>query len=269
MTLAPVLCLVPAYKPDRLALEASLASLLRQTQPTDIMLIDDGSPEPIERLHGSLAGVEILRLENNGGITRALSRGVEEALRRGYGHVARLDVGDIAYPERMARQLIHMQANPHLGLLGCRARVHDETGKTLFIHGVTGGPDAVAAYLKRNAAFKHSSFMLSAEALRRYGNYDTRYRLAQDYELALRLSQHLGVDCLDTVLIDYEQSATGLSARHRQTQLRMRLKAQWQHKSFDGPSAGGMLRTLATLAVPAALAARLSQRNWAMKKRPA
>lgn len=244
-----ILALVPAFDPGPEALRASLASLLAQTMPCDICLVDDGSQEPIvppfrdERIH-------IIRLAKNSGITAALRTGVAYGLARGYKYIARLDVGDLAWPDRMERQFAHMQAHGEVDMLGGMARIVDCNGIELARFGKPGRA-AVRRYLWLNPAFRHSSFFFRASALERLGNYDPAFPLAQDYEIMLRMARHGVVDCLDAMVIDYLDDPEGLTGRHRKRQTLMRIKAQFRHAAPLNPRWYlGPVRAAAALAWP-------------------
>src|ERR1700756_3345912 len=135
-----VVAVIPAYNPQAEALAATLQSMLAQTAPVDICLVDDGSVPPVEVPDFAKDRTHLLRLRQNGGITVALRAGVQFAWERGYEFVCRLDVGDLSYPGRVQRQLETLDENPQIDLVGAFARVIDEAGRVSFHHGVRGGP---------------------------------------------------------------------------------------------------------------------------------
>lgn len=258
-----VLALVPAHNPDPAALRGSLASLEAQTVAIDICVIDDGSAIPVSRLVDQRENIIHLRHDRNRGITDALRAGVKFGLDKGYDYFCRLDVGDLSHPHRVARQLAHMEAHRDIDLLGAFANIMNKSGRRIGVHGTHGGQRGVSRYLWSNAAFKHSTFFLRASAIRRLGNYDAGFIMAQDYELALRMARNGRVDCLAETLVDYVDDPSGLSARHRGRQLRMRLKAQWRHADLFAPRWYlGVARTLALIATPRPLARKLAVARW-------
>ena len=262
-----VMALVPAYAPDRDELLATIACLEAQDSSVDICLVDDGSPTPVADILSPRENLHIIRLEPNGGITPALRAGVEHAIARNYDFICRLDVGDIAYPNRVSAQLEHMRRNPQLDILGAFSKVIDPAGNLLFHHGTRGGPDGVRAYLWKNAPFKHSTFFIRTEALRRLGNYNAAWPVAQDYELLVRFSRQGQLDCLEQTLIDYVDDPRGLSTRKRNAQLRMRLKAMLAHPAPLQPRWYlGILRTLATMVTPHGLAKKISIASWGARQ---
>lgn len=258
-----ILALVPAFDPDPEALRRTLDSLLAQTVRTDICIIDDGSAIPVPHLLGGMAKIICLRLDCNGGITHALRSGVRYGVGAGYAYFCRLDVGDTSYPHRVARQFAHLEGNPAIDLVGAFSKVCDLSGKRIGLHGTSGGPHRVKAYLRKNAAFKHSTFFMRASALERYGNYDPAYDAAEDYELALRLARKGAVDCLPDILIDYVDDPSGISTTRRRQQLKSRLKAQMKYADPGDPLCHlGLARTIALMAMPTGVAKKLSLRRW-------
>lgn len=261
-----VLAVIPAYNPDPESLAATLASMLEQTAPVDICLVDDGSRPPIEVPGFARERTHLLRLPRNGGITVALRAGVQHAFDRRYEFVCRLDVGDRSYPGRVRKQLDHLDRNRDVDLVGAFARIVGEDGRTLFFHGVAGGPGAVKAYLWKNAPFRHSSFFVRTRALVEKGGYDVDFDGAEDYELLLRLARSGRIDCLPDTLIDYVVDPRGISEVRRGRQLRRRLKAQLRHRDAgDVRWYAGVLRTLIVIATPRRLALKASLWSWGRK----
>jgi glycosyltransferase involved in cell wall biosynthesis len=261
-----VLALIPAYNPNAEDLAATLASMLQQTAPVDICLVDDGSSPPIDVPDFARERTYLLRLPQNGGITVALRAGVQHAVEQGYEFVCRLDVGDRSYPGRVRTQLEHLDRTGDVDLVGAFARIVGEDGRTLFYHGVNGGPSAVKAYLWKNAPFRHSSFFVRTRALAETGGYDVAFDGAEDYELLLRLAKSGRIDCLSDTLIDYVVDPRGISETRRARQLRRRLKAQLRHRDArDLRWYAGVLRTLVVIATPRRLALAASLWTWGRK----
>ena len=258
-----VIAVVPAYNPKMEDLAAALGSLLSQTEPVDICLVDDGSAPPVDVPAFARDCTHVLRLQRNCGITAALRAGVELAHDRGYEFICRLDVGDVSYPSRVRQQLKHLDDNPGIDLVGGFARIIDRSGRTLFFHGVDGGPAAVKAYLWKNAPFRHSTFFVRTRALAELGSYDAAFDGAEDYELLLRLARTRRVDCVSETVIDYVVDPGGISEARRALQLRHRLKAQLRHSDIGDPAwYAGVLRTLIIMATPRRLAMRATLWSW-------
>jgi glycosyltransferase involved in cell wall biosynthesis len=260
---ARILALIPAFNPAPEALAATLRSMLAQTRHVDICLVDDGSTPAVEVPHFARSRTQLLRLPSNCGLTVALRTGVQFAFERGYEFICRLDVGDISYPHRVEKQLRFLENHPEIDLVGAFARVTATDGRTLFHHGIAGGPSAVAAYLRKNSPFRHSTFFIRTRPLIESGGYLLAFDGAEDYELLLRMAANGRVDCLAETLIDYVVDPMGLSEVGRARQLRKRLAAQIAHLSPLQPACyAGVLRTLAIMVMPRRVAWRATLRAW-------
>ncbi|MDB5460803.1 MAG: hypothetical protein JWO72_2544 [Caulobacteraceae bacterium] len=264
-----VLAVIPAYNPPPDDLAATLESMLAQTAEVEICLIDDGSTPAIEIPEFARDRTHLLRLPRNGGITVALRAGAQFAFDAGYEFVCRLDVGDRSYPHRVERQLRFLEDHPNVDLVGAFARVVEAGGgRTLFHHGIRGGPTAVAAYLRKNSPFRHSTFFIRTRALIESGSYLIAFDGAEDYELLLRLAKTKGVDCLPETLVDYVVDPGGISEASRSRQLRKRLAAQLLHLApFNLAAYAGVLRTLIVMAMPRALARQATLWTWSQRSR--
>jgi glycosyltransferase involved in cell wall biosynthesis len=254
--------LMPVFNPDRDDLARTLDSLAAQTEPADVVIVDDGSAPPVSGLC-AVGDIVVLRLPRNQGITAALNHGLQHIATSGYQYVARMDCGDVCAPDRIAKQQDFMERHPEIDLLGAFAEVVDEHGQHLFFEGISGGPAPIRRKLLDNAAFKHPTFFFRTRAVERLGNYSNDYPCAEDYEFMCRLSAHGALDCLDEVLVRYYKSASGLSNRRRQVQLRSRLRVQLHYLAPTSPLAWlGVLRTCVTLVVPKGIWALISRHYW-------
>lgn len=254
---------MPAYNPTREDLARTVNSLLAQTAGADIVIVDDGSRTPISEMLAPQAGIILLRLDRNQGITAALNHGLEYIVRNGYEFVARMDCGDICAQTRIAKQEAYMDANPGIDLLGAFADIVDEHGNHLFFEGTSGGRAAIGRKLRDNAAFKHPTFFFRTSSIRKLGGYSTEYPHAEDYEFMLRIYKEGNIDCLDDILVIYEKNSGSISSKNRSAQLRSRLRIQLKYLEPASASAYvGIARTIVTLLVPAPLWARLSQSYW-------
>jgi len=109
--------LMPVYNGGPF-LRSAIESILNQDfSDFDFLIIDDGSTDGSHEIAASYADPRI-RLESNGrnlGLIATLNRGLD--LARGT-YVARMDADDIAFPDRLSKQLTFMEAHPEIGLCG-------------------------------------------------------------------------------------------------------------------------------------------------------
>lgn len=272
-TVRPVIAvLMPVFNPDPAELRRTLASLAAQTEPADLVIVDDGSTPPIrQRLKrlGIGANATVLRLPANVGITAALNHGLAYIIGRGYTYLARMDCGDACRPERLFLQRRFMDDRPEIDLVGAFAEVVDEAGAHLFYEGTAGGTAAIRNKLFDNAAFKHPTFFLRTRSLERLGPYSDHYRFAEDYELQRRFAVRGRLHCMDAVLVVYEKCSRSISQRRRGRQLASRLRIQLSYFEPAEPRAyAGLLRTLVTMALPATLWGQMARRYWRARALP-
>jgi glycosyltransferase involved in cell wall biosynthesis len=260
--------LMPAYNPSPEELLRSLESMLDQTEPADIVIVDDGSRGPVSELIAPRDGIHVLRLDRNVGITAALNHGLAWIAERGYVYVARMDCDDLCKPDRIAAQQDYMDRHPDLDMVGSFADVVDEQGRHLFFEGTSGGQAAIARKLFDAAAFKHPTFFYRVASVARLGAYSDAYPYAEDYEFMRRISARGRIDCLDDVLVVYEKNTTGISGRNRRRQLWSRLMIQIAYFAPARAAAWlGALRTLVTLMVPARIWGWLARLYWQSRAR--
>jgi glycosyltransferase involved in cell wall biosynthesis len=266
---------MPAYNAEK-TIRNAVESLLRNTVPFDLLIVDDCSRIPVAQIIGpDLTGppsdaaaphrVEILRLENNRGVVGARNAGLGRLLAGSYEFIAMLDADDIAYPDRFAKEIAFLRANPRVALVGGWARFIDETsGEPVYYFRPPSDGAAIRHALFVNNCTVHSSWMVRAEALREIGLYSEKFPLGEDYELLQRLSRRFEVANLPEYLIDYTISMDGLSVKKRRPQLLDRLRIQLKYFDPRRPNAWiGVMRTLALFGVPRSLIARYrSERNW-------
>src|SRR4051794_41564980 len=93
--------LMPVYNPAPEKLARTLDSLMAQSEPADVVIVDDGSRQPIAGMLEPRDNLKILRLDRNQGITRALNHGLAYVIDAGYEYAARMDCGDVCDSRRI------------------------------------------------------------------------------------------------------------------------------------------------------------------------
>ena len=247
-----VAVIMPAYNAEK-TIRRAVESLMRNAHPFDLLVVDDCSRIPVtEALEPLPANVEVLRLEHNAGVVGARNAGISRLLARNYLFIGVMDADDVSHPDRLARQVAFLKANPGIALVGTWARYIDENSAATVFHGRPPcDPAAIRDALYINNCTVHSSWMVRAQALRDVGLYDPRYPLGEDYELVRRLAARFDVANLPEYLVDYTISMSGLSMQRRRAQLFDRLRIQFKYFDPRRLSAWlGVMRTLLLFLVP-------------------
>jgi len=226
-TLADVAVLIPAYN-CQADLERTLDSL-HEEAPLAVLIVDDGSTPPIVATPRPGLQIEVLRLDQNGGIERALQYGCEHLSQRGLCYIARIDAGDLAVAGRFARQRAYLEQHPEVGALGTWAEVVSMQGERLFTLRPPSAPETIRRRRFYRSCFVHPAMMLRTRAVMQAGNYRQAYRAAEDLDLFLRIMEHYECANLPEVGIFYELNQSGISSTRRRTQILSTLRLQLRY----------------------------------------
>lgn len=191
-------------------LPLTLRSLLMQTYSDwELVLIDDGSSDETVSVAKQFADPRIsLRVEKeNLGLPARLNQAIEQS--RGK-YFARMDGDDIAYPQRLERQVAFLEAHPDVDLLGTWVVVFNKTGKALGKR--AGSPDHQVICARPFAGFPivHPTYLGKLDWFRRF-RYDERILKSQDQDLLLRSYRTSKFANLPEILLGYREERIELS----------------------------------------------------------
>ena len=120
---APTVSIVMPVRDAARTVAATIASIRAQTFPDwDLLVVDDGSADDSRSIaiEAARADTRIRALNSPGsGLVATLQCGPAAARGR---FIARMDADDASLPERLAVQVGLLEAQPDLGVVGCRVR---------------------------------------------------------------------------------------------------------------------------------------------------
>lgn len=208
---------IPAYRAAGL-LEKAIGSVARQTfRDLEVIVVDDASPDDTHAVakrllaaHG-LAHIAI-RLAVNGGPATARNSGV--AVARG-DYVAFLDADDEWLPDKLARQVAMMDADPAMTLCGCQADWVDTEGRTI-------GPLYRDLPDRLDNGWKllfWNCYIATPCAMARRADlgiapFDTALRVGEDRDLWIRLASNGAVGLVHEKQVIIRTSPSSFMARH-------------------------------------------------------
>jgi glycosyltransferase involved in cell wall biosynthesis len=242
----------------------AVRSLLDQTlSDLELIVVDDASSDGTAEVLARLADPRLrVRRTPRLGLTRALNEGLGLARAP---LVARLDADDVAVPDRLARQVVFMQARPEVGVLGSAAREIDGAGRErAVVRPPTEDADIRRALIRRNV-FVHSSVMLRRGLVVDAGGYDPAFPVAQDYDLWLRLAPRTRLANLAEPLVVRRVLPTRVSAARDAERLRAEARVRWREVRagrYPAWCVAFAVRSWLALALPAAV-----RRGWRRARR--
>ncbi len=185
---------IPAYNAAAF-LGKTLRSVLEQSLAgVEVVVVDDGSTDGTAEVAASFAGVRV-HAGPRRGVSSARNLGVRLA---GGTYVAFMDHDDLWEPDKLARQVALMDADPRVVFVFTQARV-ERDGELVEIFPEIPHP---AAFLtEAYAQLVHWNYVPMSSVMARrdrllalspQGPFDPRFRLSEDWDLWLRLARDAG-----------------------------------------------------------------------------
>lgn len=230
----PVRCPAPWF-------EDAVHSILNQDlDDFELIIVDDGSENDseIRRVAGIDRRMRLVRHHENRGVAVALNTGL--ALARA-PFVARMDADDVAAPDRLRRQVEHLEAIPSLLAVGASYARIDAKGRVLRVCYRGRGPIETRWALLTRCAILHPTLLVRRNVFDVVGYYDSTLTLTQDLDFFLRLTDAGDVMVMSDVLLKYRVHDNSQTRKFRNEQVRSHiflLRRYWERRGWlDAPSA--------------------------------
>lgn len=207
--------LMPTYNAEEY-IATAIESILNQTfSDFEFIIINDGSTDNTADIVKTYAKadkrIKFVDNKKNQGLVAVLNQGLDMANGE---YIARMDSDDISLPQRFARQVEYMDANPDVGVLGTAGQNFGADNSTNI------SPEIVDVIeLIRGVGFYHPSVMMRKSVLDEYNlRYDPNYPLAEDHELWSRMLNVTKMRNIPDVLLKYRvhENSVSVANAHRQ-----------------------------------------------------
>lgn len=230
---------VPCYNQARYLDECLKSALAGADPASEILVVDDGSTEPIQPVVERYSPrVRYLRQANQGAAT-ARNTGLRAASGR---YVRFLDSDDYLLPnDALRRQVALLEAGPEVGLVFGQALKVDELGRpfgTRRPRFATGdyartGERELTELLFTNY-ITTSTALVRRSAIEAVGGFDPSYgTMTEDWECWLRLARRWSFAYLDDLCVAYRVHSASASSRQRVSELLDRRASTLQRFLLD------------------------------------
>jgi glycosyltransferase involved in cell wall biosynthesis len=194
-------------------LAEAVDSALRQDYGSqEVLVIDDGSTDNTRQMAESFGHRVRYVYQDNRGQSNAKNRGI--ALARG-DYIAFLDGDDRWREGKLARQMARMTEHPEVAVVYGRAIAFDHLRGLLPEKGPSGNlpRGRVLDHLMMCNFIPFSSAVVRRACLSTVGGFDEGLRVAEDYDLWLRLAKDHLFDYVDDTLLDYRVGIDQIGSR--------------------------------------------------------
>lgn len=207
-----VTCIVATNRVSRFLDEALSSAADQSHAPLEILVVDDGSPEP-ERLDAATSAINGARVihRRHEGVAAARNAGAAQATGE---WIAFLDDDDRWAPSRLERQLADLVEVPDAVVGYCGMRTIDTDGQAIMAGEhvqVRGRADV----LRRRTGVLAGNTLIRRSAFNAVGGFDESLRFAEDLDLVIRLSSHGSFVMTPADLLDYRLHAGNSTGRYR------------------------------------------------------
>ncbi len=206
---APMLSIALSMRDAAATIRSAICSVLAQTfVDWEMIVIDDGSSDQSVSLVREFADDRIQ--VHADGEQRGLAARLNQAIDLSRGrYIARMDADDVAYPDRLARQVEFLEANPHVDLVGAGMMVFEGEGTPVGIFPSRVTHEEICARPFAGFYLAHPTWVGKSEWFRRW-RYDPACRKAQDQDLLLRSYSESRFAALREPLVGYRQDALSI-----------------------------------------------------------
>ena len=180
---------LPVY--NRPGVIYTINSVLEQTYSYfELLIIDNASTDDTVNVIKNICDdrIKLYVNEENKGQTYSLNKGLHLATGK---YIARIDSDDLMLPTRLEKQVNYMEANPNCSICGSNVQIIDDNDLLIEEYVYPDTDEDIRVLASIYCPFAHPAVMLRSEYLRQNNiKYDLNYRMAEDYDMWIRMLRY-------------------------------------------------------------------------------
>jgi len=229
-------------------LTEAIDSALNQTfKDFELIIVDNYSSDNTESVVKSYDDrrIRYFKNQNNGFVSVNRNYGIQKS--RGE-YIAFLDDDDLWLPEKLEKQVELLDSNEDLGLVYSSSHVIDSNGnliKHTYFRGIKPRRGTIFNELLVSNFIPQLTVLVRREALSRVGVFDLKYRIAQDYDLWLRIAEYYPIGFIEEPLAKYRFHGESASQKNMvlSYQEDIQIKEYWLNRNQNlRKELGGRIR---------------------------
>ncbi len=175
------------------SIRGAMDSILNQTRKDfEVIVVNDGSTDSTAQILDEYAKkdprVKVITNKKNQGLVAGLNKGLDAA--RGK-YIIRMDDDDKSMPYRVERQVLAMEANPHIAIMGAGFAGENTPKKTK--DPILTDPDEMELNMYFSSGLAHPTIIIRKSFLDENNiRYDEKYLYAEDCGLYKKVLEHGG-----------------------------------------------------------------------------
>lgn len=226
---------MPAYNAEQFAAR-SIQSVLNQTfKNFELIIVDDASsdktPQIIKAIQRKDPRIRIITNKTNLLIAKSLNIGIKSARAK---FIARMDIDDIAHPDRLALQYKLLKKNPKIAIVGANMTIIDGEDKEILKREYPTSSRELKRLMFRYSPFGHPAIMMRKSAYEEFGGYQEDIFPCDDIDLWFKIGTKYEFASIAKPLLKYRLKLTSSSHKNLKEleilTLKIRLKAIKKYK---------------------------------------
>ncbi|MBM7586924.1 glycosyltransferase involved in cell wall biosynthesis [Bacillus pakistanensis] len=209
--------------------DQAIKSALNQTyQNIEVIVVDDGSTQHVEKIKPFINRIKYLK-KANGGTASALNYGLKHATGQ---YFAWLSSDDMFLKTKIERQLTFMKSTGALVSYTAFISIDANNKAINQVHSIQMSRKKLMRQLLKGCPINGCTVIADINLIKRSGFFDESFKYAQDYEMWCRLILDSSISYLDEALILYRVHNSMGSVKHANGVGKETLRVKNKYKKF-------------------------------------